>query len=70
MGGARMRLLFELCDKGPCPAVWEADDGSIEVVGGLVAKVSPLVAVGVGEGVVRIPRRVLLEAARRLEGNS
>lgn len=65
-----MRRLSEWCDKGPCPAVWEADDGSIDVVGATVDKVSPLVAVGVGESVVKIPRRVLVEAARRLEEKS
>jgi hypothetical protein len=49
------------CSTGDCPTVYTDDDGSIVVQGYLVDRQTPD-----GEGSVRIPADVLLEAASAL----
>lgn len=59
------------CDNGWCPKIFEPQDGTTDVlVQGYVTDHATLTAHGglaIGESVVRIPREVLLEAARALE---
>lgn len=51
----------EPCSSGDCPTVYADDDGSIVVQGYLVERRTPD-----GEGSVRIPADLLLEAASAL----
>lgn len=58
--------IYSACGNGPCLSVWQdGEDESVVVMGPELAheaRPEP----GPGETVVRIPRFVLLEAARRL----
>lgn len=56
------------CNKTDCPAVYLADDGSLLAQGTPVNGVEG-VTLGPGELVVQLPREVLLEAVRALEGH-
>ncbi|HEY1714075.1 MAG TPA: hypothetical protein VGG07_14305 [Solirubrobacteraceae bacterium] len=62
-------VLYEECNGGPCPKVFEDADGQIVVQGSLVEDQDVLERTTPAghERVVRIPRDVLLEAARALE---
>lgn len=51
------------CGNGDCPTISETDRGTVAVQGYTLALAAP-----VGEGVVEIPREMLLEAARALAG--
>jgi hypothetical protein len=74
-GGAVMPMvlvvLYERCDDGPCPKVFQHPDGQIVVQGALVEDPAVLerTAPGGHERAVAIPREVLIEAARALEGS-
>jgi hypothetical protein len=56
-----LRLLTSECGSGSCPTVYVEHDGSLVVQGYTTTYTTPA-----GEDAVRIPRSVLLEAARNL----
>lgn len=59
------------CDNGPCPKAFDPEDGTTDVlIQGYNVEPSALAghsSVPPGEGIVRIPREILLQAARALE---
>jgi hypothetical protein len=57
------------CNSGPCPKVFETDSGDFEVQGTTVSG-NLLTTVPAHESLVRIPRAVLLEAMRVLQGQA
>ncbi|MBX6391287.1 MAG: hypothetical protein IRZ08_20235 [Frankia sp.] len=58
------------CNTHACPAVYAAPDGSLVVQGYVMPVQRPSADVPEGEAQVRIPRELLLEAARELVGRS
>jgi hypothetical protein len=62
-----MRQLSGSCKSSACPKVFETDSGDFEVQGATVAG-NPLTTVPAGESLVRIPRSVMLDAVRALQG--
>jgi hypothetical protein len=57
-----MRLIADSCPNGPCPKIYDMEDGHVAVQGYTdVAVTAPS-----GESVVRIPAHLLLEAADSL----
>ena len=63
-----MRRLAGSCPNANCPAVWdpETDTGDLLVQG----YVSTAIEVPAGESVVRVPAEVILEAAVRLRAGT
>lgn len=51
------------CGEGDCPNIYTTETGTVVVQGYLVDHQVPA-----GEGIVEIPREILLEAARALGG--
>ena len=49
-----------------CPDIWELDDGDFAVIGADItdAKLPPTAGCGPGERIVRLPRKLLVNAKR------
>jgi hypothetical protein len=61
-----MRLIADSCPSGPCPRIYDMENGDVAVQGYTdVAMTTPS-----GESVVRISARLLLEAADALRAET
>lgn len=66
-----MQLIFRAgeCKNGPCPTIYDADDGRVAVQGPLLVDsqaLSQLDGMPAHESVVLIPRELMIEYVRRI----
>jgi hypothetical protein len=68
-GGMKLRLVYSGSQGGGCPTVYETEGDNVVVQGDLLTDteaLGDLKDVLQGESAVLLPRRVILEAARRM----